>query len=98
MAETGVFTGINRMENEPVDEIEMNTDREAAIQAAASFLNDESLSPTHVDLVQIQDGPSRFTDMHIYWEVKFDGGFVYVRCSDGTTAVSDVGVSQPIGF
>jgi hypothetical protein len=96
--ETGVFTGINRMENEPADDIELNTDREAAIQAAAVFLNDESLSPTHVDLVQIQDGPSRFTDVHVYWEVKFDDGFVYVRCSDGTIAVSDAGISQPIGF
>jgi len=98
LPETGVLIAVNRFENEPVDGFEMNVDRDAAIEAAAAHLDIPGSTPAQVGLIQLQDGPSRFTDLNIYWEVKFDAGFVYVRCNDGNIMVSNIGPSEPMGF
>lgn len=94
--DTGAFIGFNRYENEPVDYVVINVDREAALKTAIEYLGGTDDLPTHMGFVQIQDGPSRFTDMHVYWEFKFEAGFVYVRVDDGSIAVSDAGLSEPI--
>lgn len=96
--ETGALLGVERFENPPVEEFTMEVDEETAISIVAEDVNTPDLKPVNVDLVQIQDGHSLSTDMNVYWELKYELGFIYVHCGDGTIAMSTMGPSQPLGF
>lgn len=98
LPEMGDLIGILWLEDDLVAEVSVQVGGEDAISIAAGYLDELVSSVTHVDLVQIQDGISRVSDMNIYWEIQFGDSYVYVRCNDGEVAVSDAGPSEPLGF
>ena len=87
--ETGTLVGVEWLENPPVEEFTMEVDQEAAIAIVAEDLNNPDMRPAQVDLVQIQDGPSRLTDMNVYWELTYELGSLFVNCNDGTIALKN---------
>lgn len=63
---------------------EVNVDREAAIDIAASYLGIDNPGLLNAELIQLQRGSSRLYDLAVFWEVVFEGqGTVHVRCDDG---------------
>jgi hypothetical protein len=94
----GKLIGITWNELEPLDEFEMYIDADEAVEAAAQYVEVESIVPDNLDLIELQDGPSRFTDLNVYWEVYWNNMFIYVRCRDRFILVNDAGPNIPLGF
>jgi len=94
----GKLIGVNWNQLEPIERFEMNIDSEQAVDKAAEYLEEETIAPDNLDLIQIQDGPSRFTDLNVYWEVTSDHRYVYVRCNDGHISVNLAGINVPLGI
>ena len=92
------LSGCDWRENPPVAEFSMNVDESEAVKATASYLNKPDFSPSHVSLIQIQEVASNVTVMEVYWEVKSEAGYVYVRCKDGRISVNNAGPQEPLGF
>jgi len=96
--EDGTLIGVNWNELEPIDEFDMNIDSDEAIEAAAQYIEEDSIVPDNMDLIQLQDGASRFIDVNVYWEVTYNGMYVYVRCRDRYILINQAGVHAPLGM
>ncbi|HDS30409.1 MAG TPA: hypothetical protein ENN67_05125 [Firmicutes bacterium] len=95
--ENGNFIGTTWIEYEPLESFEMNFEEEEAYYMAAAFLNRDNPELKNTDIIQLMDGSSVKEDMNVYWELKFDEGFVYVRCRDGQILINQAGIGEPLG-
>jgi len=81
---------------EPPDEIIMNFDEQAAIEAAAGYLGDDTLTPIGTELVFVPIRIDPAIPTYFCWEVRFEGHHLYVRCDTGEVLTSGGGSEFPI--
>ena len=78
-------------ENELIEPVIINIDRDAAISEAKSQLVDPApgIEPSRVDLIQLPSEPYGSTDFRIYWEVVYGDQVVHIPANDGSASITD---------
>ncbi len=82
--EPGAPVLMNLIEHELMSFAAIETDRDSAVSAAASFLGSPVGDPTHAELIQLRSEPYGPDDFTVYWEVVFDDRVVHVNSGDGS--------------
>ncbi len=75
---------IDYRENELMEPVSINIDRDDAVSSAESFLDDPAVTgtePTFVDLIQREVESGTFT---VFWEVMFGDHIVQINADDGS--------------
>lgn len=76
-------------ENELIEPVTINIDRDAAVSAALAQLDDSvpGMEPSRVDLIQLSSEPYGPNDFRVYWEVVYGGQVVHIPANDDGASI-----------